>query len=244
MMMILLIAAAFALDPSTYQSVLQQHVDAQGRVDYAALKASPALSTYIAALSTAEEPKQPAERMAFWINAYNALTVDMVVDHYPLDSIKELDGGDPWTARMFQVAGRSVTLNHIEHQILRPMGDPRIHAAISCASRGCPPLQRQVFTGATLQSQLEQASRAWMASNGISVDPETNTVMLNRIFEWYGADFAEHDSTADVDIPGVSGTQEAALHFAMQHLPQHSAFLRQGGYTVSYAPYDWGLNAQ
>ena len=243
-MMLLFAPSAFALDIAPYQAALHQHVDDRGRVDYPAMKADAGLATFIEQLAQADEPARPADRMAFWINAYNAITIDMVADHYPLGSVKELDGGDPWSARMFTVAGRTVTLNHIEHQILRPLGDARVHAALNCASLGCPPLQRSVFTGDSLDRQLDAAARDWMGSNGITIDLQSSTVMLSRIFEWYSADFIAADP-GGADIPGVDDPQEAALHFAMRYLPQpHTASLSPGGYTVSSAPYDWGLNAR
>ena len=196
-MLFLTVAAASAMDHSSLQSVLSTHVDAAGNVDYAAVQATGALDEYLTALETAAEPGGRADKMAFWINAYNALTVDLIADNFPLSSIKELDGGDPWESRRFTVAGQLVTLNHIEHMILRPMGDARIHAAVNCASRGCPPLPRVAFTGARLDEQLNAVSTAWIQSNGITVDVEHGMVSLSKIFEWYGDDFVPGSS---VDI--------------------------------------------
>ena len=237
----LTIALAAAMDTSAYQGVLTAHVDAQGSVDYAAISTAGALDAWLTTLETAAEPSGRDEKMAFWINAYNALTIDLIADNYPLGSIRELDGGDPWESRRFTVAGQLVTLNHIEHMILRPMGDPRIHAAVNCASRGCPPLANTVFTGAGLDTQLNAISASWVGSNGVTIDPDAGQIRLSKIFEWYGDDFVPMSST---DIPGVEGSQEAALNFIAQHLPQHADYIRAGGYMVGYSSYDWGINAR
>ena len=239
-MLILTVAAAAAMDHSGYQAVLSAHVDDKGNVDYAAVQASGALDAYLEGLQTATEPAGQAEKMAFWINAYNALTIDLIADNFPLGSIRELDGGDPWESRRFTVAGQLVTLNHIEHMILRPLGDARIHAAVNCASRGCPPLSRTAFTGASLDTQLNAVSTAWVSTNGVVIDKDAGMVSLNKIFEWYGEDFMPTSQ----DIPGVEGTQEAAISFIATHLPAEAAWLHAGGYTVSYSSYDWGLNVR
>lgn len=242
MWLTLMVASAFAMDHGPLQQALSAHVTARGRVDYAGLKASGALDGYLGQLASASEPGERAEKMAFWINAYNALTIDLIADNYPLDSIRDLDGGDPWGARSFAVAGRQVTLNAIEHEILRPMGDARIHAAVNCASRGCPPLSPRVFSGSGLDAELDDASRRWMTINGVVVDAAQGTVKLSRIFEWYGGDFV--DAYGGVDIPGVEGEQEAALAFAARYLPEQSDYLLKGGYSVGFSSYSWRLNKQ
>lgn len=233
--------ALAAPDTAAYQAVLDAHLS-RGRVDYGAVKASGALDGYLAGLETAAEPAGRAEKMAFWINAYNALTIDLIADEWPVSSIMDLDGGKVWDTRSFTVAGRSVTLNAIEHQILRPMGDARIHAAVNCASIGCPPLYPKAFTGAGLEGQLAAASRAWMQTNGVKVDPAGKQVTLSKIFEWYGDDFVPR---ADTDVPGLDGKREAAVDFAADHLPaETAAFLRSGGYSLGYHAYDWKVNGQ
>ncbi|MFT4975436.1 MAG: hypothetical protein ACI8S6_001323 [Myxococcota bacterium] len=233
-MLILLAHTALALDIAAYTGVLQRHVDAQGRVDYAALHEDTELDTLTDGLAAATEPADPKARMAFWINAYNALTLDLIADNFPLGSIRELDGGDPWSARMFTVAGQPVTLNHIEHQILRPMGDARVHAALNCASRGCPPLPLKPLTGDELDAQLNDAAQRWVATNAISVSVEDNAVQLSKIFDWYGEDFVRGEETKE----------QAAVRFATTYLPEHADFLTAGSYTTSYMSYDWGLNSQ
>lgn len=235
-----LAAQAGAPDLAAYQAVLDAHVDARSTVDYAGLEASGALEPVVASFATATEPTAAADKAAFWINAYNALTLDLISDSWPLASIRDLDGGDPWNKRTFTVAGRAVTLNDIEHKILRPMGDARVHAAVNCASRGCPPLPTRAFTGAALEAQLDAASRAWAATNGAVVDRAAKRVQLSMIFDWYGEDFL---GRADQPVPGLKGKQAAAIDFLADHASADLAsFLRSGDYSVSWAPYDWKVN--
>ncbi len=147
-----------AFDHGAFDALLGAHVSASG-VDYGGLAGQrAALDAYVGTLPGVElDGFGRSEQMAFWINAYNALTLTLILDNYPLASIRDLDDGNPWEAHSWTVAGRSVTLNAIEHEILRPMGDPRIHAAVNCASKGCPPLASDAFTGAGLGAQLDVA---------------------------------------------------------------------------------------
>lgn len=236
----LLISTALAFDQGPWQRALDAYVDAEGRVDYAGIQAVQALDAHIESLATAEEPLKRAEKIAFWLNAYNALTVDLVADNPSIQSIRDLDGGKVWDTRAFVVAGRPMTLNQIEHQVLRPMGDPRVHAALNCASKGCPPLYKEAYTAASLDRQLQESARRWLQANGIQVDVAARSVKLSRIFEWYGDDFVGMNHK---DIPGLSGKQEAAIDFAIRYVPAEQAeFLTKGGYAVTWLEYDWGLN--
>lgn len=240
-MLVVLATLALAMDPS--HSTLQKALDGKvvdGRVDYRALKASPqALDAYLAEVAAASlAGRTPAETKAFYINAYNALTLDLVADHYPLASIRDLDGGKPWSTRRFRVAGRDLTLDDIEHKELRPLGDARIHAAVNCASIGCPPLAASVYTPAALDAQLDAASRQWAATATL----KDGVLTLNRIFDWYGEDFVPAYGKARFDIPGVDGKAEAAANFVATYAPDKAEALRKGGYRVVYGEYDWGLN--
>ncbi len=238
----LLTPVGVAADPGPWQAVLTEHVDNVGNVDYAAIKASGALDGYLDGLAKAAAPTERAAQLAFWMNAYNALTVDLIADNWPLASIRDLDGGDPWNQRTFTVAGKAVTLNAIEHEILRPLGDPRIHAGVNCASRGCPPLHPTAFTPENVDAELTAASARWVATTGVRVDARAGVVKLNQIFDWYGDDFL---ALAVTDLPGVEGKQEAALSFLLPHLSAADAeYLRKGGYTVEWRPYSWKVNAR
>lgn len=240
-MLILALGAAFAFDPTHAQ--LQAVLDARlrgGLVDYAGLKAAPAaLSGWLAeAGATPVATLSAADRTALWIDAYNALTLDLVADNWPLRSIRDLDGGKVWDTRKFTVGGETVTLNGLEGK-LRALGDPRIHAALNCASKGCPPLAEKVFTGPGLEAQLEGAAARWAATATIA----GGSLRASQIFEWYSADFLPRHGPGDFDIPGLTGAQEAAANFIAHHAPARAAELRRGGYTVAWAPYDWAVNA-
>jgi hypothetical protein len=234
----LVLAAAAATDP--YQAALDTYT-AGGRVDYAAIRAADAFGPIVQSLVAAPVPADPRAAMAFWINAYNALTIDLVADAWPIDSIRSLDGGKVWDTRKFLVAGKARTLNEIENDILRPLGDPRVHAALNCASRGCPPLAAKAFAGPTLDAQLDLQASVWMHTNGIAIDRAQGRVALSPLFDWYGEDFAK---VPGPDVPGVEAEPEAAIRFALIHDPGDAPYLRAGGYTVRWAEYDWAVNAK
>lgn len=232
----LLLASAHAFDPAAWQRVLDARLR-DGRVDYAAIKADPReLDGFLSEVrATPLASLSGDERKAFLINAYNALTVDLVADAWPIDSIRSLDGGKVWDTRRFDVGGSSLTLNQLEDQ-LRAGGDPRIHAALNCASLGCAPLATRAYTATGLDAQLDAASARWVAGTTVG-----DTVTVSRIFEWYGQDFVAKFGTPDV--PGVDGTAEAAVNFVARYLPSQADRLRKGGYRVAYAEYDWRINA-
>ena len=238
-MLLLLLPVALAAGPADLQAVLDANL-AKGRVDYAAIQATKALDAYLRWLETAPEPAGQQERMAFWINAYNALTIDLMADEWPQQSILDLDGGKVWDTRRFTVAGKQVSLNDIEHKILRPMWDPRVHAAINCASIGCPPISGRVFTSEGLSGQLDAASDNWMRTNGVRVDLAGKSATFNKIFDWYGDDFlASYDCGLGLGDPKLS----AAACFASKHVPEaQAAFLKAGGFAASHHEYDWGVN--
>lgn len=236
-----------ALDPThgAWDAALKAHVSPAG-VGYAALGPM-ALDPYLAELAAVDlRELNEVEKKALLLNAYNALTVDLVASNPGITSIKDLDGGKVWDTRTFTVGGQAMTLNDIEHRQLRPMGDARVHAALNCAARGCPPLLAEAFTPERLQEQLERACQSWVRTNAIQVDRAANTVRLSRVFEWYGADFLrDYGGTRRGDIPGVEGTQEAAIHFIAVYIgPAQASWLRAGGYSVAWTEYDWALNGR
>lgn len=220
MIQMLALVGVFAFDHSyaVYASVLRAHVRPTG-VNYAALKADRAgLDEAIAALNSpaagAEASWSRDERLAFWINAYNMLTLRAIVDHYPIqsrwltlaprNSIRQIDG--VWTTLRWQVAGRSVTLDDIEHRIVRPLFlEPRIHFALNCASKSCPALALQPYLAERLGTQLDAAARGFLATaEGASLTGAT--LGVSSVFKWYGEDFvAEYAS----HIPGDRPEREA-----------------------------------
>lgn len=240
---LLVSSLAFAFDHS--HAGLQRVLDARlsgGRVDYAGLHTDhAALDAWLAEASTAPVSSfSPDEQKAFWINTYNAITLRVIADAWPVTSPRDIDGGKLWDSRRWLVGGSPRTLNDIEHKILRPLGDPRIHAALNCGAVGCPPLAAKVFVASGLSAQLDAASRRWAASATLS----GGALSLNQIFDWYGEDFVPAWGDARFDIPGVEGKAEAAANFVAFYAPDKAAALKAGGYTVRYLPYDWRVNAR
>jgi YD repeat-containing protein len=213
------------------------------RVDYRALASSrPELDAIAAAFDAPETKDLPqwptAEQMAFWINAYNVFTLRAIVDHYPIrapwftigprNSIRQIDG--VWTTLTWRAAGRDVTLDDIEHKILRPaFKDPRVHMAINCASVGCPPLSAEPYVAARLDAQLDAASRRYLASpQGTRIDGDR--LKVSSIFKWYGEDFG---TPAD----------RAVLAFVARFGPPAAAELAASGRArLAFLDYDWSLN--
>jgi hypothetical protein len=138
-----------------------------------------------------QKPGAMPKKMAFWINAYNAFTIDLIIDNYPVSSILNLDGGKTWDVKRITLGGKKYSLNQIENEILRPVfKDPRIHFALNCAAKSCPPLYNKAFTAENLERALEQRTRQFINdANFNSLTAEKASV--SKIFEWYAADFGD-----------------------------------------------------
>lgn len=216
------------------------------RVDYASLAADHArLDEYIAAIGAVAPAEfdgwTAAQQKAAWINAYNAFTLQSIVEKYPVKSIRDIDG--VWKTRAWTVAGRAITLDDIEHRRLRLLGDARVHAAINCASVGCPPLADFAFSADTLDAQLDRAARAWV--NNVQQNRVENGVAeINEIFSWFGDDFVPKYHR-DGRFPGLSISESAAIGFlyAFGSATLKSA-IDNGVSRVTYRPYDWNLNGK
>jgi hypothetical protein len=213
------------------------------RVDYRALVAARADLDAVAAAFDAPETRAIAqwsrpEQMAFWINAYNVFTLRAIADHYPIrsallttsprNSIRQIDG--VWTSLTWRAAGRSLTLDHIEHEILRPVfKDPRVHFAINCASVGCPPLNREPYLAGKLDAQLDEAARRYLASpSGLQVAGDR--LKVSSILKWYGEDFGTPRDRAVLAVIERFGPPPAA------------ALAASGRAKLEFLDYDWTLN--
>jgi hypothetical protein len=178
-----------------------------------------------------------SEKLAFWINAYNALTIQGILEFYPLKSVKDkvnrILGFNIWDDYPMTVNGEKYSLNDIEHKILRKMGEPRIHFAIVCASVGCPKLRSGAYTGAKLNAQLDEQTRNFFAQpRNFRIDRDRDTVSLSSILDWFGEDFG--------------GSDRAKLSLASKYLSEEKdrEFLRLEKPKVKYLDYDWSLNEQ
>ncbi len=243
-----------------YAAVLGAHVNGEGLVDYRHLKSNRRpLDRFVAALgelaSAEYESWDEEERLAFWINAYNALTLTAIVNHYPiqpvlpdsslipLNSIRQIPG--VWDRLQFTVMGSAMTLDQIEHQILRKQFDePRIHMALVCAAKSCPSLRNEPFDGNRLGSQLEnQTSRFLSDPSKFRIERARRRVLLSSIFKWYGADFVRTYGT-DEDFLGHDQIDRAVLNFIGRRLGDSESrdYVFKGRYRIEYLDYDWSLN--
>ena len=222
------------VDNAIYASLLKQHVS-HSKVDYDGFKQDEyLLDKYLDILSRTDTGDLSEKHLfAFYINAYNAFTIKLVLTKYPgINSIKEIGGffSNPWSKKFIPLKGKTVSLDYIEHDILRPVyKDPRIHFAINCAARSCPPLMAEAYTGALLDQQLDKMTRNFI-NDGQSNYLDGNTLHVSRIFKWFGEDF-------DNDIAGYVRTY-ATGDFATQ--------LQEAGdsLNVKYLDYDWSLNSK
>jgi hypothetical protein len=250
-------AAGFSYDG--YAKTLSAHVDGQGIVNYTGLKADrKGLDAFVSSLA-ALDPEvfgkwSDKEKIAFWINAYNALTLRVIIDNYPIkasffnalrfpqNSIRQIKG--VWDEIQFPVMGRNMTLDNIEHDTLRSQFDePRIHVALVCAALGCPPLRNEPYISARLESQLDDQARRFFKDPGIfRVDREEGRIYLSSIFKWFGGDFVKAYGSG-TGFKGKGETERAVLNFASNYLDRdEKSYLEKGGYSISYLPYDWSLN--
>ena len=180
-----------------WTNLLQQYVSENGKVNYQGFsKDKKELEKYLNTLS--ENPVgsnwTEEEQMAYWINAYNAFTVKLIIDYYPLKSIKDISNGilsKPWDIKFFKIGGIDFNLNTIEHEILRKQfSEPRIHFAINCASFSCPKLRNEAFVAERLEEQLEDQTKSFLHNPDKNIINETET-KLSGIFNWFESDFTK-----------------------------------------------------
>lgn len=231
-----------AIDHSTWDQLLQKYVDDEGRVDYKNWHATATdishLDSYLNHLSAANlKAKASREsQLAYWINAYNAVTIKGILREYPTDSIKNhtaLFGYNIWKHLLLQSGDTKISLNDMEHKVLRKMSEPRIHFAIVCASIGCPRLLNEAYTGDRLDEQLNANAEHFFAQQrNFRVDPAANTVYLSSILDWFGEDFGKNIASQLATIAKYLPSDEARRMAAGSKV------------RVKYLEYDWGLNAQ
>ncbi len=212
-----------AFNHNEWNTLLKKHVTNQGNVNYKGFKTErKALLNYIKNLSNniPNNAWTKEEKLAYWMNAYNAMTIDLILRNYPVKSIKDIK--DPWDQRYWKLGKKWINLNQIEHDILREMNDPRIHFGIVCASFSCPKLQNEAFTALQVDDQLTKATKEFLN------DPSRNEISKNyykisKIFQWFSKDFK-------VD-GGVLG-----------FLNKYSDITISSEAKKSYKNYNWALN--
>lgn len=227
-------AGTFPISHESWTAMLQKHVTEEGWVNYQGFgQDRQALQEYLDLLSENapnDSNWSDAEQIAYWINAYNAFTVELILEHYPVSSIKDIGSSiqvpfvnSPWDIRWIRIGGQRLDLNNIEHNILRKRWqEPRIHFAINCASVSCPPLRREAYTGADLEHQLaDQTSRFLNDTTKNQFDADE--VRLSRIFSWFGSDFTRAGTLSDFINANRPGS-----------IPIDAV--------IRFLPYDWRLN--
>ena len=185
------------IDHSIWEGLLKKYVSENGNVNYNGFKKDAnLLNSYIDYLSTKVPSKNctKQEILAFWINAYNALTVNLIIRNYPVKSIKDIK--NPWGQRIWKLGDKMYDLEEIEHEILRKMNEPRIHFAIVCASYSCPKLQNEAFTAENLERQLTNAAKEFLADKKRNEISE-NSIKISKIFDWFSKDFTQNGSLID-----------------------------------------------
>jgi hypothetical protein len=244
-----------------YYNVLKTYVDEKGKVNYRELKENKEeMKIFLDKLEKMEPEKYQSwgdeEKISFWINAYNALTLKVILDHYPFaessfrtrkyprNSIRQISG--VWNKIKFPVMGKEITLDHIEHKILRQeFQEPRIHMALVCASRGCPPLRQEPYMAGTLNDQLHDQTRRFLSEqNNFLIDKKKHLVYLSAIFKWYGKDFIGHYEPL-TGFKKRNRRERAVLYFISLHLQEEDRkFLEESSYNIKYLNYDWTINEQ
>lgn len=230
-------SAEFDHTHSLYAKALKQFVK-DGLVNYAALKSDPKdLNLYLDQLASVSEDRfkkwsQP-QQIATLANLYNAQTIQLIVTHYPLKSIKDIGGllKGPWKQPVVRLFGKVITLEDLEHGILRKdYAEPRLHFALVCAALGCPPIRGEPYDPENLDAQLEDQGKRFLAQkHKNSVDLAKKILNLSPIFKWFEEDFRKKTGTV--------------LAFVQPYFPPEvSRELLKGGYKIEYTHYDWSLN--
>ncbi len=218
-------AIEVGLSHQLWDDLLRSYVSAEGQVDYAGMRSEKAkLDKYLAQLK-AYPPQSDwtkEEQMAYWINAYNAFTVKLILDHYPVKSIRDIHKGDPWNVKWIEIGKKTYSLNEIENEMLRArFRDARIHFAVNCAARSCPPLYNRAWEASTLSQTLDARARAFINNpryNQIS----PSEAKVSKIFDWYATDF---------------GDLRAFLN-------RYARTQLQAGASIDFLEYDWSLNGK
>lgn len=216
-------AEAQAVNYNSWNLFLQEHVNSFGEVDYEGIKADK--QSLLASLDIFTKTKpdtswSETETLAYWINAYNAFTIKLIIDNYPIKSIKDIK--NPWDQKFIPIGNHLMSLNEIEHDILRKMNEPRIHFAIVCASKSCPKLLNEAYLYSKLDLQLTVATEEFLSNetkNNISKDQ----IVISKIFKWFADDF----------------TQNGSL---IEFLNQYSNIEISPKAKKSYMDYSWSLN--
>ncbi|WP_411825664.1 DUF547 domain-containing protein [Luteolibacter sp. AS25] len=227
--------AAFDHNHEKFTEVLRENVKNE-EVNYAGLKKSPGkLGTYIENLADVSKSDfkkwNDDQQIAYLINLYNAATLKLIIDNYPIKSIRDI--GSPWKQKRVKLFGARVSLDHIEHEILRKdYREPRIHFGVNCASIGCPALRPEAFVASRLDSQLDEQARNFLRDSSKNrLDAKNNTLYLSQIFDWFKEDFVKKSGSVK--------------NFITPYFPaKDQPIIKRDGLKIKNTDYDWSLNKQ
>jgi len=234
-------ASARPFDFSLWDEILKDHVSQTSRdgvelagLDYDALSGDKRLNQIVSKLHHYQpEFASVKEKISFWLNVYNIFAVKMVITNPGVKSIRDAGSffSSVWVKNAGIVGGKTYSLDDIEHKILRPLGDPRIHAAIVCASVSCPDIRREAYDGKRLDSQLDQQWRDFLdnRNKGLRIDRKNNRIYLSKIFKWFPEDF---------DVKGGVRT-----FIASYKNPGAAEFIKNEENEILYMDYIWALNS-
>ncbi|MGB2691305.1 MAG: DUF547 domain-containing protein [Thermodesulfobacteriota bacterium] len=249
---------------SSYNMLLNQYVE-DAKVNYEGFISQRAeFAAFLRTLGSVDENDfqtwTEEQKLAFWVNAYNAFTIKAIIDHYPIErsfslvgifyapsnSILQIKG--VWTKLQFRAVGKMVTLEEIEHEILRKeFNEPRIHMAINCASISCPDLSSEAYTPDKLEEQLAQASVRFVNNpqKGVSVNQDNRKVKFSKIFKWFGEDFIKNYGNTSL-YNNYSLKENAILSFSTEYIESEKIkqYLMNNKLKLGYLGYDWHLNEQ
>lgn len=222
-----------AISHDMWTTLLKKYVSIDGKVDYKGFKQDKALFEMYLNLLSEHRPDPDKwtkeEQIAYWINAYNAFTIKLIIDHYPLESIKDITKvniplvSSPWTIKFFKIGGEDFDLDKIEHKILRKdFNEPRIHFAVNCASVSCPKLRNEAYSAEKLDEQLDSQAKHFLNESGKN-ELSKNELKLSKIFKWFTGDF----------------TQDQTL---IEFLNRYSEVEISEDAKIDYLEYSWELN--
>lgn len=225
-------SAKDVIDHGPFDQILSEYVDSRGQVNYDGLKANEKdfakFQKYVEAIGSAKVSGANNSKLAFYINAYNATVINSVINHLPTSSVMKVDGF--FKKEKHPIAGKKMTLDHLEHKVIRPtFKDARVHFALVCAAKSCPPLKKKAFTEKNVERMLEKNTKAFVPK-ATKVDTENKVVTTSQLFNWFKDDFVEDE-----------GSVKAYL---ARYVPEHAEFLKTGEYEVKFSKYDWKLNSK
>ena len=229
-------AGSFDHDYKDYDLLLKSNVK-DGLANYKSIKEKPeSLNGYLDTLAKVDEftfnKWSEKQRLTYLINLYNAATIKLVVDNYPVKSIRDIniEGQGPWKLEVINLFGKKISLDHLEHEIIRQnYNEPRVHFALVCAAVGCPKLPSQSFIPSKLEEQFAERTRLFLSEKDKNyIDENQKTVYLSSIFDWFAQDFNK--------------THGSVLGFVKEYLPAEEAKKINSDYSLKFTEYDWNLN--